>query len=149
MSSKYEIHPESQAETRYSEIDSVEVLLLADYCLDDNRSGVWITLLNGKKFYLPKNGKAQKKQHWRFLAATLMRNTVRVADYLAPVALPQKSLEYFKDYLYLGSKEHSESVLRVAKVKTSGELISLNFGTISTDYQLSYDHILGYQAKKI
>lgn len=141
--------PDNEASTRYSEQDTVDVLLFKSYRHTEDKSGTYITLLSGEEIYLPKNGNMQNKQRRRKLAATLINNTVRVAEYLAPNALSAKSLEWLKDYLYLGDKYHEESLLRVAKVQKSNELRSLSGGVAADKYCLSYDAELGYFSRKI
>ena len=74
----------------------------------------------------------------RELAAKLLQNTVRVADYLAPKVVAINSLSWLKDYLYLG-KGNGESVLRVAKVQDSNTIVSLDDGDASDKYTIEYD----------
>lgn len=138
--------PENKASTRYSEQDTVEVLLLRS--VFTNKSGTTVTLLNNKQIYLPRNIKAKDKQQWRDLAGQLMQNTVQVADYLAPTALAMADATWLKDYFYLGNKAEGESLLRIALVNDSNEIRGLNGGSASTDRQLTYDAKLGYQAEK-
>lgn len=139
--------PENKTSTRYSEQDSVEVLLLRSVFTD--KSGTTARLLNNKLIYLPRNIKVKDKQQWRDLAGQLVQNTVQVADYLAPTALAMVDATWLKDYFYLGNKAEGESLLRIALVNDSNEIRGLNGGLASTDRQLNYDAKLGYQAEKI
>jgi len=132
---------ENQASTRYSEQDSVEVLLIRSCHL--HKKGADLILLDGKQLHLPKNSKILKKHEWRKLAIILQSNTVKVVDYLAPKEQPRQDLFWLEDYLYLGNKDFSESLLRVAEVRDSDEL-----GVFSEDYELTYNSTLGYQARK-
>ncbi len=139
--------PESKAETRYSEQESVQVLLIKKYQqIDDNKAQ--ITLLNNKTIDLPKNIKFYDKSQWRKLAALLLQNTVQVADYLAPEKITIQKLDWLKNYFYLGNPELGESLLRVAIVDESDEIKSLMGGASLDSYQLSYNDKLGYQSKK-
>ena len=138
--------PENKASTRYSEEDTVEVLLLHSYRRENN-SGTFVTLLGGKEIYLPCNGKAQDREKWRANTAQLMQNTVHVANYLAPDPVDSNYLNWLKDYFYLPSQE-GEARLRAAIVHPSGELLSLHQGAASMDYDVCYDPKLGYQAVK-
>lgn len=140
--------PDNEASTRYSDQDTVDVLLLKSYRFAENKLGTYVRLLSGEEIYLPKNGKAQNKQQWRKLAATLINNTVRVAEYLAPKVMSIKDLGWLKSYFYLGDECHEESLLRVAKVKESNELESFSGGSAADKYCLSYDAELGYLARE-
>ncbi len=141
-----ETEPENKASTRYSEKETVEVLLLRRY-RRENKSDAFITLINGEEIYLPRNAKSKDKQKWRDNTVQLMQNTVHVADYLAPDPIDSKHLDWLKDYFYLRYQE-GEARLRVAVVHPSGELLSLHQGTASANYDISYDSQLGYQAVK-
>lgn len=141
--------PESTS-TRYSEQDTVQVLLLSSYRYCADKAGTELTLLNDEKIFLPRarGMKTQDTQQWRELAAILLQNTVQVADYLAPQAVSINDLGWLKAYFYLGDPAHGESLLRVAIVDESGTVKGLVGGVASDKYQLSYDKNLGYQAKK-
>ena len=135
--------PESKAETRYSEQDSVQVLLIKAYKpIDENNAK--ITLLSGDAIDLPKNVKFYNQSQWRTLAALLVQNTVQVADYLAPEKIAIKKLDWLKNYFYLGNPELGESLLRVAIVDESDEIRSLMKGAALKGYQLNYNSRLGY-----
>ncbi len=140
--------PESKASTRYSEQESAEVLLLQSYRLDRERGGTTVRLLDGNELFLPLKSSPKGKRDQRLLAAALAQHTVHVADYLAPVALPMKNLEWLKSYFYLGDREHDESMLRVAIVSQDGELKSLNGQDASESRRISYNPRLGYCSSK-
>jgi CRISPR-associated endonuclease/helicase Cas3 len=135
------------ASTRYSEQDSVQVLLLRGFRHNADKTGTEITLLNNKKIALPRSIKAENKKLCRELAATLLKQTVQVADYLAPQALSIGELNWLKEYIYLGNPEFGESLLRVAIVNELDEIKSLFGGEASDKYQLSYNNRLGYFVK--
>lgn len=138
------------AATRYSEQDTVQVLLLSDYQTNADNTGTEITLLTGEKIVLPRGVKSQDKARWRELAAKLLKNTVQVAEHHAPQAVSIKELMGLKEYVYLGHYEAAadKSLLRVALVKENEEIKSLFDGEASEKYQLSYNNHLGYYAKK-
>lgn len=139
--------PEEKASTRYSEQDSVEVLLIKNCRLDQQQGGVDVRFLDDDSVFLPDKGKGLSPQQRRDLAAKLLQNTVRVADYLAPKALAGNSLDWLQDYLYLG-KHEGESRLRVAKVLDSSVVVSLDGGDAAEKYAIQYDQQLGYQSSK-
>lgn len=140
--------PENQAATRYSEQETVEVLLFRSL-RRENDQGIYLTLLSNEEIYLPKNGKVLNRSAWLDKAVLLAQNTVQVAEYLAPDSIVAKSLNCLEDYLYLGSKEQEESLLRVATVQPSGDLSGFHGGSASTTYRLFYDSEFGYQATKL
>jgi CRISPR-associated endonuclease/helicase Cas3 len=137
------------ASTRYSEQDTVQVLLLRHYqqCVD--HSGAEITLLNGEKIILPRHSKDQDKAQWRELAAIILQNTVQVAIHHAPQAVSIKDLSWLHDYIYLGKPEFGESLLRVAIVTKDDEIKSLHGGMALEKYQLNYNKLMGYHVKKL
>lgn len=140
------------AATRYSEQDTVQVLLLSRYQTnaDNTRTEITrteITLLTGEKILLPRGVKNQDKARWRKLSAKLLNNTVQVSNHHAPQALPIKELSWLSEFFYLGNPEFGESLLRVALVNESDEIKSLFGGEASEKYQLSYNNHWGYYAK--
>jgi CRISPR-associated endonuclease/helicase Cas3 len=140
--------PEDKAQTRYSEQESTEVLLIRAYQPDPSRNGTWVTLLNGERLLVPRNGRSLPGK-WREISAILMQNTLKVADYLAPKAVNKSQLNWLGDYFYLGKPEYEESdMLRVALVGDDENLNSLDGSQANDKYQLSYNARQGYQAKK-
>ena len=138
---------EEKASTRYSEQDTVDVLLIRNYQTDAQQGGVRVRFLDETQILLPDKGRGLQPMERRDLAAKLLQNTVRVAEYLAPKPIIGNGLDWLKDYIYLG-KHNEETRLRVAKVKQSDELMSLEGGKALENYQLEYNQTLGYQANK-
>ncbi len=135
------------AATRYSEQDTVQVLLLSRYQTNADNTGTEITLLTGEKILLPRGVKNQDKARWRKLAAKLLNNTVQVSNHHAPQAVSIKELSWLSEFFYLGNPEYGESLLRVALVNESDEIKSLFGGEASEKYQLSYNNRQGYHKK--
>ena len=141
---------EEKAKTRYSEQESTEVLLLRAYQPDPQRHGTRLILLNRERVWLPQNGRSLPRSDWRTLSATLMQNTLKVTDYLAPKAVNKSQLIGLADYFYLGKPEYDESdLLRVALVKEDESLVALDGAQANDKYQLSYNSWQGYFAKKM
>jgi CRISPR-associated endonuclease/helicase Cas3 len=141
--------PEEKAQTRHSEQDSTEVLLIRAYQQDQKMQGTWVTLLNGERLWVPHNGRSMPCKKWRGVSATLMQNTVKVAEYFAPKAISKKQLQWLGDYFYLGRPEYEESVmLRVALVDESGAVKAFDRSEVNDSYRVSYDATIGYQAMK-
>ncbi|MHB8921593.1 MAG: CRISPR-associated helicase Cas3' [Halothiobacillus sp.] len=140
--------PEEKAQTRHSELESTEVLLIRAYQPDPAQHGTWVTLLNGERLLVPRNGRSLSRNAWREISATLMQNTLKVTDYLAPKAVARKQIDWLGDYFYLGKPEYEESVmLRVALVNHDDSLIGLDSVQVNDKYQLSYNDRVGYVAK--
>jgi CRISPR-associated endonuclease/helicase Cas3 len=139
--------PEEKAQTRHSEVESTEVLLIRSY--QQAKQGTWITLLDNKRFWVPHNGRSLKnRKDWREISATLMQNTLKVAEYLAPKAVSKSEINWLGDYFYLGKPEYEESVmLRVALVGDDEKLSSLDGSQANDKYQLSYNARVGYVAE--
>lgn len=141
--------PEEKAQTRHSELESNEVLLIRAYQQDQGGQGRWITLLNDERLWVPNNGRSLKRQQWREISAKLMQNTLKVADYLAPNAISKKRIDWLSDYFYLGRPEYEESVmLRVALVDEDGTVRSLDHSAVNDNYHICYDNVIGYRAEK-
>ena len=140
--------PEEKASTRYAEQENIDVFLFKKYTKSENPEGVFVVLLNDEEIFLPANPKSKDKKKWRSDSALLMRNTVRVPEHLAPASVSKKKLSGLKDYFYLGDFEDEKSLLRVAQLMPGGDLKSLEEGTLSQQYFLSYDEKLGYHSDK-
>lgn len=142
-------HSDEKARTRHSDQETTEVLLIRACQPDRKKQATRITLLNGEQFWLPYNGHSLQRKKWREVTAVLMQNTVKVGEYIAPKAIDKKQIQWLGDYFYLGRPEYDEStLLRVALVHESGELIALDRSSINDKYQLTYDATTGYRASK-
>ena len=137
--------------TRYSEQETVQVLLIKSREFNSEKNETTITLLgeNKEKLVLSHQFKKGDEQVRRDIAIKLLQSTVQVAEYQAPQATLINDLKsWLGEYIYLGkSVKEGFSLLRVAKVNESEEIESLNSGVVSEKYQLSYNKRLGYQAK--
>jgi len=132
--------PESKASTRYSETESVEVLLIKNKKSVEN--GILLRFLDDSELLLPKFTDITTR---RQIASVLLRNTVMAPVYLAPIAI-KKQIEWLRDYVYLGNYE--ESLFRVAIVQDSDKLQGIGGSVVSKEYNLTYSSYLGYKAEK-
>jgi CRISPR-associated endonuclease/helicase Cas3 len=140
--------PDTNVATRYSDIDSVELLLLQSVRHDHAARETTVTLLDGQTLTLPHEFAAGRKREQRKLAARLATQTLQVADYAAPADPGRKALSWLKPYFYLGDPSSSECLLRVAIVGEGGQLKLPGGGAATEKYELSYNPRLGYQYKK-
>jgi len=145
--------PEEKAETRYSEQESEDVLLLGACSANKDKKETRITLLSGEKVILPWEMHRLDKKAWRQLADILMRQQVRVPRIHAPNALPGKWLkdQGFGHCFYLGNPAFDESLLHIACVDIeSDKLFSPQGGKeVNGKYQLSYRDDIGYIVVRI
>lgn len=140
--------PDTNVATRYSDIDTVELLLLQSVSHNHAAGETTVTLLDGEKLALPHEFAAGRKHEQRQLAARLATQTLQVADYAAPADPGRNTLSWLKPYFYLGDPSKNESPLRVAIVGEGGLLKLPGGGAASGDYEMSYNPRLGYQYKK-
>lgn len=141
--------PEEKAQTRHSDQETTEVLLIRRYQWDEERKGSWVTLLDGERLFVPKNGRSLPWKQWRAVSAKLAQYTLNVAEYLAPDALNRQQVEWLGDYFYLGKPEYDEPVmLRVALVGDDGGVRALHGGQPNEKHQISYHPLQGYLTAK-
>lgn len=142
--------PESKAQTRYSDMESCEVLLLRNLQLLPAQKQSRLTLLDGQQVLLPWDRHRLVRREWRQRSALLMRQVVRVPLPDAPVQLPIDSLDKtgLQHCFYLGSPQLDEAVLRVALLDASGTLRALQGVRIHEKHVLEYRDDLGYRVIK-
>lgn len=140
--------PESKAATRYSETESIEVLLIKK--MSHPKSGTLLRLLDDSELLLPNKVDLAER---RRITVQLLNNTVMVPEYLAPQTT-RAQLTWLEDYIYLGDNRRDdhghdeECPFRAAVVQDSGELQGIGYADISDKYVLNYDACLGYRAGK-
>lgn len=144
--------PESQAQTRYSESDSFELLLLRDAKQIQNEQVSRLCLLNGCEIRLPWGRNKMNKKQWKKTTATLMQQIVPVRASEAPTPVDRSTLEKYGLHhcFYLGDRNwiEDESLLRVALVDEAGILRSLHGGRAHDNFILEYRDDLGYRLIK-
>lgn len=144
--------PDEAVTTRYSEQETIEILLVKQIELnqtEQNQKGTWLTLSDGQRAFFPHNGRAFGHRKWRELAIKLQMNIVKVPKHTAPNALLQASINWLKDYIYLGHPEEADAQVRVALIREDDQLCALDGSTqINDKYQLSYNDWFGYQSQK-
>lgn len=146
--------PESKAQTRYSESDSMEVLLLRSLRQIPDEKASRIVLLDGRELRLPHQRHALRKSEWKALTATLMQQIVQVRPSRAPAALARDTLEKYglQHCFYLGDpnwvrdgKPVEEGLLRLALVDDTANLRGLHGAPVHDQQNLQYRDDLGYQ----
>jgi CRISPR-associated endonuclease/helicase Cas3 len=142
--------PEVKAQTRYSETESVDVLLLVGLEWSVKEQMTKLTLLDGQALHLPKLRAQLSRRQWRKLSGQLMRQVVAVPIHNAPLPLPQTMLENFnlQHCFYLGNPSFDEALLRVALVEEGGRLKGVQGATLHQKHSLEYRDDLGYRVIK-
>lgn len=144
--------PESKAQTRYSETDSHEVLLLKSLHYDEASQTTQLTLLDGQTVSLPTQRYKLGKTEWKDLTARLTEQMVLVRPNLAPQAPSRERLKKlgFGHCFYLGDPvwAEDESLLRIALVDETGRLKGLYGQIVHDKRQLYYHTHQGYLSLK-
>lgn len=141
MSSGVLIKSDENLGTRYSEQDTVQVLLLRDY-YDST-----ITFLNGDVVELIPSIKFIDKVEWRRVAVKIHQNIVNVDVRNAPVTGRQS--EFLKDYVYIGDIEFVDSMMRVVIVQDDSKLVGIYGNELSDKKAYYYDSVMGYRTKTL
>lgn len=145
--------PEHKAQTRYSESDALEVLLLKAIFIDAENQCTTLKLLDGSCLNLPWKKPRLDKQAWRKLAAELNRQLVYVRESDAPKPPSRDLLQKygFGNCFYLGDPQLQveEALLRVAIVDDLDRLTGFNGEPLSEKKRLQYRDDLGYRVIKI
>lgn len=142
--------PESKAQTRYSELDSYEVLLLRVAVQLPEQKATRLVLLDGRQLLLPRDRHKLDTRGWRELSTCLMRQIVPVPVQAAPECLPIDTLRKFalQHCFYLGDPAQDEAILRVALVDETGVLHGLHGAQMHRKHTLEYRDDLGYRVIK-
>ena len=142
--------PEDKAQTRYSESETFEVLLLRSAEKNTQDRYSTITLLNGDVLTIPQSSAELSKAEWRKISARLMRQIVKVRVNEAPTALSVDALRRFGFHhcFYLGDPVKNEAIMRVALVEHHGEIKGLTGSNVHEKHRLIYRSDLGYQVIK-
>ena len=146
--------PDVDAQTRYSDSESHEVLLLRRVDYDSTSHTTHLTLLDGSTLALPtqRHRLEKNKQAWKALTAQLMQQQVPVRAADAPLPLPRTQLQKLGlgHCFYLGDDTWPEdvSVLRLCLVDDAGQLQGLHGVTVHERHRLEYRTDLGYRRIK-
>lgn len=124
--------------TRYSELPSVDVLLLKD---ETNIQKGKLVFFDGNSLELPKQEELKNSQIKK-IAQKIMEYIISVPIYIAPLALRKSELSWLSPFLYIS--ENEESRLRVAILDPSGKIRGFNGRDVQENYHLEYSQVLGY-----
>jgi len=144
--------PDVDAQTRYSDSESHEVLLLRRVDYDSTSHTTYLTLLDGSTLALPTQRHRLDKQAWKALTAQLMQQQVpvRAADAPLPLARSQLQKLGLGHCFYLGDDTWPDdvSVLRLCLVDDASQLQGLHGAAVHERHRLEYRTDLGYRRVK-
>ncbi len=142
LSTEINTLPETKAQTRYSEMETIDVLLIKS--LKMTGKDHTLKFINNSELlvpYLCTNAK-QKRE----IASIILQNTVRVSDYLAPAA--DTDLSWLKQYVFVGGAEYDDNPFRIVCVGLDDEIKSIIGSNANEKYTLWYNSNIGYKAEK-
>lgn len=143
--------PESKATTRYSEIESVDVLLIRKKW--HGEEGTSVRLNDGSTWLLSRDIQLRNRKVWQEIAVALQKNCVTVPAKMAPLYVDIE-MKFLKNFVYLGDErcgsfnEEDDRPFRAALVKESGTIVGFGQRDASDEYHLHYDSLVGYVAEK-
>jgi CRISPR-associated endonuclease/helicase Cas3 len=139
--------PESKAKTRYSEIETIEVLIVRSLSADSTQKSTIIKFINEDILKIPWDKKSLSKKEWKKIASRLMTEILTVNIKHAPDELNYDILKKTKlsNCLYIGNPEFGEDTLRIAILKDDTTLKNYNGAVTNNKYTIEYRNDLGYR----
>ena len=141
---------DDRSQTRYSELEMCEILLLRKIVARATEKVTELTLIDGEIISLPWQSQKLSKAQVRRLSIALTQQYVRVPEHEAPEKNLRVTLEHFHldKYLYLGSSIQSEADLRVALLDDTYQLKPIQGGMGPPDCRLEYRNDMGFMHLK-
>lgn len=142
---------ETKAQTRYSEEENAEVLLLRQLQLDNTQQQLQLTLLNGALLTIPWQAHRCNKADWRRLSATLMQQIVHCRAHQQPIRASRRWCQQtgLGNVFYLGAPEGDDAPFALVLVSDNGECRAMNSDPLSSHYCYHYRDDIGLQISKI
>ena len=149
LSSAISTLPESAVQTRYSDVDSVSVLLLDSFEIRENV--VEMKFWNeSETVLLPKHPSSEKEK--RDISKRIVEYSVVIAEKDAPPI--DRRIDFFENYVYLGDKEDDEKCLfRAVIVDRDCSFRDLNRNRLEilndeSPKKMLYTNSVGYKIEK-
>lgn len=145
LSSVNKTMPEEAVQTRFSDIETMDVLLVKkiEFNVTDERQnkGTILTLLNGKKIFLPLNGRLLKKNLIKTISE-LSLQIVKMPSYQIEKTKRQTyhNLLWLKDYFYIGKEDDLVAPLLVCIVNDDDSILLCHNKEIT---DINYNVFLG------
>ncbi len=142
--------PESKAQTRYSEQESAEILLVKRLELDGLSKQTHLILLDGSEVILPWQRYRLTKLEWKKRAARLLSEVVLCRQAQCP---RQPAREWCQkiglgQVFYLGHAEQGDVWIAIAVVSETHELLAVDGGSMSDKFTYRYRELLGLLINK-
>ncbi len=151
LSEAGETRSDTEAQTRYSEENSTDMLLLRTIVPDLANRQTLITLLNGETLTLPWQKQRLTPLQWRRLSNTLMRQVVPCPQSQLPTTLSRQRCQQMGlcNVFYLGPPEFSDSVPFAIAIKGEGSVLMGVEHDLSQCFIYQYRQDIGLQISKI
>ena len=149
LSTSVKILSEDKAETRYSDQDTQDVLLIRSITVESHTT--IIRLLDDSVLRIPHERHRLSKSEWRRLAISLHQQVVRINPIYWPQITSLRSLKRFflHEVFHLGHSDSDRSLLHVALVNEHGVLFSHDGQPISQRHLLEYRADIGLITRSI
>lgn len=140
---------ESKAQTRYSESDNFDVLILKEIKSCKEKKSSILKLIDGQIIEIPWKKHTLNKKEWRKITSKLMRQIVPINETYAPQLNSLDNLRRlgFENCFYLGNPDWSNEQIkfRVVCVNERHALKDLDGSKPHEKYELEYRNDLGYR----
>ncbi|EKS7793250.1 CRISPR-associated helicase Cas3' [Edwardsiella piscicida] len=132
--------PEAKAQTRYSEQESGDLLLLSGLSLNNHDQATTLTFLDGEQIVIPWHGHRLTPAEWRNCAARVTQHLVSCR--LSQLPRPAERLWCQKvglgHVLYLGHPDQDDAAISIALVATDHQLQAVDGRSAPLSDRLSY-----------
>lgn len=144
--------PESKAQTRYSEQDTAQLLLLTQLSFDAESKITCLRFLDGSSLQLPWQHHQLSRAEWRRLAAHILQHVVTCRQSQLPRPLSRSWCQKIGlgNVLYLGNEEQEDASLSLALVTPTDELRAADgsASALSSEYDYCYRDDMGLRITK-
>lgn len=144
--------PESKAQTRYSEQDTAQLLLLTQLSFDADSKTTSLHFLDGNSLQLPWQHHQLSRAEWRRLAAHILQHVVTCRQSQLPRPLSRSWCQKIGlgNVLYLGNEEQEDARLSVALVTPTDELRAADgsASALSSEFNYRYRDDTGLRITK-
>ena len=132
--------PEAKAQTRYSEQESGDLLLLSELSLDNRSQATTLTFLDGEQVVIPWHAHRLTPAEWRGRAALVTQHLVscRLSQLPRPPARLWCQKAGLGNVLYLGHPEQDDAAISIALVATDHQLHAVDGCSLPLNDRLSY-----------
>lgn len=132
--------PEAKAQTRYSEQESGELLLLSGLSLDPETRSTTLTFLDGEQVLIPWQTHCLDRLEWRRRAALVSQHLIscRLSQLPRPPARHWCQQVGLGNVLYLGHPEQDDAALSIAMVTTEHQLRAVDGCSLPLSERFSY-----------